>query len=323
MVFPIEECSERESPIAFQIAGGFRMKHVVVFLMLANFGAVALASGERAEVVLWPNGMPEPKAAGKMPERVERGPDKISRRFNVSNPRLFVYEAPSALRTGAAVIVIPGGGFGRLADEHEGSDACEWLNRLGITAFLLAHRCPPPPQTEPNIGPVQDAQRAMQLVRLRAAEWKLEPAKIGTLGFSAGGQIALVAATNEVSYTDVKKLTVRHEPDFLMLVYPYQIYDKKTKSLRSDIKINDRMPPTFITQSADDASSLPQGSTLLSLELHNRKIPCELHVYEKGGHGFGMRPRPNATGPTDWPMRAADWLRLRKLAHVKEMAVDK
>jgi acetyl esterase/lipase len=289
----------------------------LAILLLFTFLAPALQGGERAEVMLWPAAMPGPKSALKIAERVERGPDGIARRSNVSQPRLFVYEPPAALRTGAAAIVIPGGGFARLADEHEGSDACEWLNRLGITAFMLAYRCPPPPNTSPNVGPAQDAQRAMQMVRIRAAQWKLDPAKIGMLGFSAGGQIALVATTNELLFPADAKVAARHEADFLMLVYPYQIYSKATKALRSDIKISDRLPPMFITQSSDDTSSLPQGSTLLALDLFQRKIPCELHLYEKGGHGFGMRPRPNAVGPTDWPLRAADWLRARKLANGK------
>ena len=291
------------------------MKRLAVLLLLA-VSASPIHAGDRPEVVLWPAGMPEPKSAMKMPERVEKGPDGISRRSNVSNPRLFVYEPPTALRTGAAVIVAPGGGFGRLADEHEGLDACAWLNRLGITTFMLAYRCPAPPNMEPQIGPVQDAQRAVQLVRMRAADWKLDPTKIGMLGFSAGGQIALIAATNDLRFPADAKVTTRHEPDFLMLVYPYQILTVK-KVLRSDIKNMDRLPPTFITQSADDKSSLVQGSMLLAQEVFNRKIPCELHIYETGGHGFGMRPRPNATGPTDWPLRAADWLRGRKLAYVK------
>ncbi len=288
----------------------------LAMLLLLVFPAFTIRAGERPEVVLWPAGMPEPKSVSKMPESVVKGPDGISRRSNVSNPRLFVYEPPAALRTGAAVIVVPGGGFARLADEHEGSDACEWLNRLGITAFMLAYRCPPPPNMEPQLGPVQDAQRAVQLLRTRAADWKLDPKKIGMLGFSAGGQIALIAATNDLRYPADAKVPARHEPDFLMLVYPYQIVNVK-KVLRSDIKNTDRLPPTFITQSADDKSSLVQGSMLLAQDLFNHKIPCELHIYETGGHGFGMRPRPHATGPTDWPLRAADWLRGRKLAQVK------
>ena len=141
---------------------------------------------------------------------------------------------------------------------------------------------------------------AVQLLRQRAADWKLDPAKIGILGFSAGGQVALAAATNDRRFPADAKVTTRASARFSHAGVSYQIYDVKTKSLRSDIKLQDSLPPMFITQSADDMSSLAQGSTLLAvLELQRRNIPCELHIYEKGGHGFGMRPRPNATGPTD------------------------
>ncbi len=130
------------------------------------------------------------------------------------------------------------------------------------------------------------------------------------MGFSAGGQAALVAATNGRRYpgTDTDE-SVR--PDFLMLVYPYKIIDPSRNALRPDVKLEGPLPPTFIAQMGDDTGSLPQGSVRLYLELLERKVPAELHIYERGGHGFGMRPRPGATGPSDWPARAADWLQLR------------
>lgn len=261
---------------------------------------------------LWPDGLPEPKVQTEAPEMWERrAADGIGIRTNVAKPRLVVFEAPAAGRTGAGVVVIPGGGFGKLADEHEGADACRWLNGLGVSAFLLVHRCPTDKHPEPNLGPAQDARRAVQLVRGQAEKWKIDPKKVGVLGFSAGGQVALVAATNPPADT---KDAGSHKPDFLVLAYPYRIYDPKTKGLRADVKPDAGLPPTFIAQCADDKASLPQGSTLLFLELLNRNVPAELHVYAAGGHGYGMRPKPNATGPADWGHRAADWLRLRGLA---------
>jgi acetyl esterase/lipase len=216
-------------------------------------------------------------------------------------------------RTGAGVIVVPGGGFGRLADEHEGAEAAVWLAKQGIVAFQLAHRTPTSKHKEPHAGPSQDVQRAVSEVRARAAELKVDAKRIGVLGFSAGGQVTLIAATNERLFPE-SQAAVSHRPDFLLLIYPYKIYDPATKAIRADIRLEAGLPPTFIAQAGDDTGSLPQGSTLLYLDLINRKTPAELHIYEKGGHGFGMRPRPNATGPSDWPLRAADWLRLRGLA---------
>ena len=275
------------------------------------FLAAAVASAAPLpEIPLWPQGMPEPVVPADPPEKTEKGIDGITRRSNVSQPRLFVHlPAEGVLRSGAAVIVVPGGGFGRLADEHEGSDACAWLAQQGIVAFQLAYRTPTSKHAEPNAGPIQDTQKAVVELRRRAAEFGLDAGKIGVLGFSAGGQVALIAATNERKFP-AGAPGESHKPDFLLTIYPYKIYDPLTKALRAEIKPDAGLPPTFIAQAGDDTGSLPQGSALLYLELIQRKVPAELHIYEKGGHGFGMRSRPNATGPTDWPLRACDWLRL-------------
>lgn len=286
--------------------------HALSLLCLTSLSTLA----QRQEIPLWPNGMPEPTVQSAEPERADRsspGPEGFSLRKNVSKVRLIVFTPAEDRRTGAACVVVPGGGFGILADEHEGSEACEWLSYLGITAFLLEHRCPTNAHAEPNVGPVQDCQAAVALIRERAAEWKLDPAKIGALGFSAGGQVALVAANNPSRVQ--AGLKASHKPDFLLLLYPWRIYDEARKDLRADIVIDAKMP-LFIAQAADDKSSLPQGSTLLYLKtLQERRPdqttkPPELHLYSQGGHGFGMRPdKGGAPCPTDWPKRAADWLR--------------
>jgi len=269
------------------------------------------SAADRPEIMLWPGGMPEPVVPADPPERVEKASDGTGRRFNVSRPRLFVYRPPAGVRSAkAGIVVVPGGGFGLLADEHEGTEACEWLARNGITAFSLAHRTPTTMHADPSAGPVQDVQKAVMEVRRRGGEYGLDPAKIGVLGFSAGGQVALIGATNTPKF-DAGASGASHRPDFLLALYPWRIYDPATKALRADIRPDAGLPPTFIAQMGDDPSSLAQGSTLLYLELINRKVPAELHIYEKGGHGFGMRARPGATGPTDWTHRALDWLRLR------------
>ena len=279
--------------------------------LLACLCCLAASAADRPEILLWPNGMPAPVVPADPPERVEK--DGVSRRFNISRPRLVVYSpAPGVRRGKAGILVVPGGGFGRLADEHEGSDACEWLAKNGVTAFLLLHRTPTSMHPEPSTGPVQDLQQGVMEVRRRAAAFELDPARIGVLGFSAGGQVALIAATNPPTFAPAAGRS--HRPDFLLAIYPYRIYDPAAGALRADIRLDAGLPPTFIAQMGDDTASLAQGSALLYLELLKRKVPAELHVYEKGGHGFGLRPRPNATGPTDWPHRALDWLRLRGYA---------
>lgn len=268
-----------------------------------------LLAADLPTIPLWNQGLPEPTVQTAMPERIELGKDGISRRFNVSQPRLFVHQPTAEKRSKAAVVIVPGGGFARLSDEHEGRDVGEWFAKLGITAFQLAYRCPTTAHAEPNAGPVQDTQRAVQVVREQATHWKIDTDKIGVLGFSAGGQSAVIAATNELRFKAEIGSAVEHRPNFLLLLYPYRIYDDKAKALRADIQLDARLPTTFIAQCSDDTGSLPQGSSLLFYELVSRKVPAEIHVYEKGGHGFGMRPRPNASGPTDWPLRAADWMK--------------
>jgi len=268
-------------------------------------------SAEVPEILLWPNGAPEPTVPADPPEKTEIGKDGIQRRYNVSQPKLFVYLPPEGVkRSGAAMIVVPGGGFTKLADGHEGADAAVWLAKQGIVAFSLAHRTPTDKHPQPNLAPIQDVQKSVIEVRKRANEFGYDGDRIGVFGFSAGGQATIIAATNEAKFeTDEKPGAYR--PNLLMLLYAYQIYDPAKKGLRSEINLDYGLPPTFIAQMGDDTGSLAQGSALLYLGLIERKIPAELHIYQKGGHGFGMNARPNATGPTDWQGRGLDWLRLQ------------
>ncbi len=265
------------------------------------------------EIVLWPGGHPEPTVSATPAESLVKADDGLTRRFNVSIPRLFVYEPPRELATGAAILVVPGGGFGRLADEHEGSDVCRWLTSQGIVGIQLAYRTPTNKHPNPVLGPVQDLQKAVLTIREDAAKLHIDPDRIGVLGFSAGGQTALVATAGkpEIAFEGNAD---RIKPSAMLLVYPYQVLDSSTKAIRSDIDLNAELPPTFIAQAVDDKASPPEGSALLFVELVRKGVPAELHIYEKGGHGFGMRPRPGAPGSKDWSARALEWLRLHQFA---------
>ena len=287
-------------------------RRLLMFVLILQMGSIATCA-DIPEILLWPQGMPEPVVPADPPELLEKRADGIQRRTNVSRPRLFVHLPPANVKaTGSAVVVVPGGGFGVLADEHEGSEAAIWLAKHGIVAFQLAHRAPTNQHPSPNVGPVQDLQQAVITIRRKAEDYKINRDQVGVLGFSAGGQVSLIAASNSPTFpTDSNPPS--HKPNFLLLLYPYQIYDPKIKALRSEIQLDSGLPLTFIAQMGDDQGSLPQGSALLYLELINRKIPAEIHIYQNGGHGFGMRSRPNATGPTDWQQRAIDWLALQKL----------
>jgi len=283
-------------------------------LVVLTLGTAAQAADEKV-IKLWPTDLPEPKVQTAEPETiipVAPGAPLIQRATNISQPVLVVYEPEPAKKSGTGIIVVPGGGFRYLTVDLEGSEVCEWLRGLGITAFLLKHRAPTDKHEEPNAGPVQDLQRSLSLIRSQAAELGLKADRIGVLGFSAGGQIAAVATGSELRFKQPDATVASHRPDFVLLLYPYGIYRPDTKSLRADIKVDGTSPPTFIAQAGDDRASLPQGSTLLYLALLEAKVPAELHIYETGGHGFGLRPGKVAC-PTDWPKRAEIWLKARGL----------
>ena len=266
-----------------------------------------------AEILLWPDQHPEPRVSSSPAESQVKGDDGLTRRFNVSVPRLFVYLPDKQRATGAAVIVAPGGGFARLADEHESSDVCRWLNSLGIVGLQLAYRTPTNKHSNPVEGPAQDLQQAIVTVRSQAAELNIDPQRIGVIGFSAGGQTALVATAGK-PLIPVHGNDSQCRPNLMLLIYPYQVLNADSSALRSDITLAASIPPTFIAQSVDDKSSPPEGSARLMIELTKMKVPVELHIYETGGHGFGMRHRTPPPGARDWSNRAADWLQLHKFA---------
>jgi acetyl esterase/lipase len=254
-----------------------------------------------------PETVTEPKPTDKLP---------ILRITNIADPRLEFYVPAADKKNGAAVVIVPGGGFGILASGHEGSELAEWFRDRGFVAAVLQHRCPTNKLAKPSELPSQDCQRAISMVRAKAAELGVNPERIGLFGFSAGGQVALIAATNDTqrlypSADAVDKTSCR--PDFLMLCYPWKILaDNSITELKPEIHIGEGAPPTFIAQANDDPGSLAEGSTLAFLALRKAKVSAELHIYSTGGHGFGLRP--NATqAPGDWPGRLELWLRARKL----------
>lgn len=284
-----------------------------VIPLLGLLGCMAVSAAEPREIPLWPEGVPEPRVPAEPAEQVDVGKDGISRRSNVSTPRLVVYDIPPAdpAKLRSSVIVIPGGGFKILADEHEGADVCRWFNERGFVAFLLLHRVPTGTFEKPNAGPVLDAQKAVHEVRRRAGEYKLDPQKVALLGFSAGGQTALVAAANPPRFEPAAAASTR--PDAVVLIYPWKVGGPDGKGVREDVTIDAGTPPMFIAQASNDPASLPQSAAALFLALLQEKVPAEIHIYEAGGHGFGMQKRDNAAGTSDWPNRALDWLRGRGL----------
>ena len=252
-----------------------------------------------------PETITEPKPTDKTP---------ILRLTNIAEPRLEFYVP--AKKNGAAVIIVPGGGFGILASGHEGADLAVWFRERGFVAAVLQHRCPTNKLPKPWEFPAQDAQRAVSLVRAKAADFGVQADRVGLFGFSAGGQVALIAATNDEArlypaVDDIDKTSCR--PDFLALCYPWKILaDNSLTELKPEIHIGARTPPTFLAQANDDKGSLAEGSTLAFLALRKAGVPAELHIYSTGGHGFGLLAN-ETQAPGDWPGRLELWLRARKL----------
>ena len=237
----------------------------------------------------------------------------IERVSGVRRPTLDVYPAKNN-PSGTAVIVLPGGGFGYVVPNLEGSEAAEWLNEIGITAFVLRYRTKEEAAAGEPIWqrPLQDAQRAVRLVRQNADRWKLNPARVGVLGFSAGGQVASILHTSDKAAYDstdeVDKLDFK--PAFSLLIYPWQVIDKNGELLEP-IKVTEQSPPAFIVHTHDDASSAI-GAAKIYIELKKHNVSAELHVYQNGGHGYGVRQQANSV-ISSWPARATEWFKIRGL----------
>ncbi len=236
--------------------------------------------------------------------------DGIIRLANVSKPTIKVYRPNKAIDTGAAVVVCPGGGYSILAMNLEGTEVCEWLNSIGVTAILLKYRVPVRagrPRFEP---PLQDAQRAIGIVRERASDWGVDPRRVGILGFSAGGHLSATASTNYAkrNYAEVDAADKQSSrPDFTILIYPaYLTLDSDRTRLANEIKVDKDTPPAFIAMTVDDPVHM-ENAMAYTLALKAAKVSVELHMYPSGGHGYGLRPSTHDV--SHWPVRAAEWLK--------------
>ncbi len=247
---------------------------------------------------------------------------------DADKPSVTVYLPPADKATGAAVVVCPGGGYGALASGHEGKDPAEFLNKLGIAAFVLKYRIAP---RYHHPAPLQDAQRALRTVRSRAKEWNLDPKKIGIWGFSAGGHLASTAATHfddgKADAEDpIEKVGCR--PDFAILCYPVITFEdpychkgsrenligknpdaKLVESLSNDKQVTDKTPPTFLFHTNADNGVVPENSILFYMALRKAKVPAELHIYEEGQHGVGLALKDPVL--STWPDRLVAWLKVR------------
>jgi acetyl esterase/lipase len=287
-----------------------------VALCLCNAGSTS-ADTVRTTLDVWPDHAPgEVGTIGKEEATTTTLPDGtmvITRVTNVSKPTLTVCCPEATKNTGAAVLVFPGGGYTFLSWDHEGEQVANWLNSLGVTAAILKYRVPRREGTPKEVRPIQplfDAQRAVSLVRAKAADWGVDPKRIGVLGFSAGGHLAAWVSTSfdKRAYDPVDARDATScRPDFAILIYPGNVLKQGTDELSPEIRVTSQTPPCFLSHSGDDKAVDAKSTVSMYLALRQAGVLAELHVYTTGGHGFGLRPtgKPAAT----WPLRCEDWLR--------------
>ncbi len=291
------------------------MKTFLSLLLCSACSAVGLQAIEPTETIaLWPGDVPD-EVKGEVGEEAPKpnrpGSKKIIRLGNVSKPTIALFPAPKDKATGAAVVVCPGGGYSILAYDLEGTEVCEWLNSIGVTGILLKYRVPRRKNREKHAAPLQDAQRAMGIVRSKAKAWGIDPKRIGILGFSAGGHLAASTLTNHDTRTyglvdDVDDFSSR--PDFGILIYPAYLVDNETKSkLQPEIHVTKATAPCFFAHAGDDRIPA-EGSVQMYLALRRAGVKGnELHIYPKGGHGYGLRSSEHPV--VTWPARAGDWMK--------------
>ncbi len=284
---------------------------IAAWLCLAS---AALAAPSSA-IPLWPGGAPSetPGAAEEHDTTTASSAlvagKRVIRLGGITNPTIQVF-SPSKNNTGTAVVVFPGGGYNILALDLEGTEVCEWLNSIGITGILLKYRVPPHNGAVRYAAPLQDAQRALRLVRMHAREWDINPDRVGVLGFSAGGHLAAAISTNFDVETyppgdAADKLSCR--PDFALLIYPaYLTVKAEGDKLPPELKVTSKTPPTFLVQAEDDGVRV-ENSLFYFLALKNAKVPAEMHLYAAGGHGYGLRL--TSLPVTAWPALAEKWLK--------------
>lgn len=293
--------------------------------LIALFLPAITLLGDSQIIPLWPSPPPGPAAKTDGPERDLTMPEdkliagrKIIKLGHVSTPQMHVYLPPKEKANGGAVLVCPGGGFSILAWDLEGTEVAEWLNGIGFAAVVVKYRVPTREHGDAlndagnapmkAVGPVMDAQRAMSLTRSKAAEWGLDPQRIGIMGFSAGGETAgLTAILREQRLYETVDASDEHScaSNFALPIYPGGFYDKTSGGLKPYLKVTKETPPMFFAMAQDDhVNSL--NCTVLYTALTKNKVPAELHLFTHGGHGYGLRP--TFTPVTHWPNRAAKWL---------------
>lgn len=303
------------------------LRRISLFFLL--FTGVLYTHAQNQVIPLW-NTIPDEIKASNYKEKEESKDGKVQSTSLVSVPTLTAFFPVVTKPNQTAVVILPGGGYSHLAIDKEGTKIAEWFNTLGIPAFVLKYRLPSDLiMKNKNIGPLQDAQEAIRYVRQNAAKWNINPNKIGIMGFSAGGHLASTLSTHydDKVYESAFKVSAR--PDFSVLIYPVismenEITHKGSQinllgespsqelidSFSNEKKVNAKTPPAFLIHATDDTVVIPENSINYYLALKKNGVSAEMHIYEKGGHGFGL-----GTNDTSkfWPKQLEDWLKANQL----------
>lgn len=292
------------------------MKTPLLLTLITILFSGHLAAADPITLNIWPDKPPGP--ARELPAEADQTkPDdkliagrRIIKLGNVATPQIAVYKPAAEIDTGAAVVICPGGGHYILAYDLEGTEVAEWLNSIGITGIVLKYRVPKRKQGERWEMAVQDAQRTVSLVRSNAKQWRIDAERIGILGFSAGGETAgrvSIFGDDERQYQAVDAIDkVSCRPDFSVLVYAAGFVGED-KMLKADIKITAKTPPAFFANTFDDFVE-PLNSLLYAAELRRAGVQTEIHLFAKGGHGYGLR-HVDGLPVTDWPKACEAWLK--------------
>jgi acetyl esterase/lipase len=300
------------------------MRIASITILLTLISCSLLAAAEPIVLDLWPGktpgdvGITRPESS-RIHQSPLVGPTKLI--TNVSKPTITVYRPDAAKNNGTAMIICPGGGYWDLYWELEGEEVAAWLNSRGMTGIILKYRCPRRPcdvRGEPPLGPLMDAQRAVSFVRSKAAEWGIDPKKIGMVGFSAGGHLALATATEfaKRKYEHIDKIDdISCRPDFAVMCYSGYLKAKDKDTISPTIQIPSDTPPIFLAHASDDKESYggsnAENSAFMYIALKRAGIPTELHIYATGDHDFGVRQ--NDKLPSSWTGLCEKWLRSHHL----------
>ena len=285
---------------------------------------MAFAGFAQTAIPLYPDKIPNSKVASD--EETSEQRDGITIISKISKPTLSIFLPAKEKANGTAVVICPGGGYWVNAISHEGFDVAKKFNEMGVAAFVVKYRIPnDATMINREIGPLQDAQQAIKMVRQRAKEWNVDVNRIGIMGFSAGGHLASTAGIHFETAVIPDAANISLRPDFMILIYPVISFNEKITHMGSrdqligklpsaekiteysnELQVTAKTPPTFLVHASDDDAVNANNSVAFYQSLLNYKVPAELHIYQKGGHGFGMN---NKTTDDQWTDRCKNWMK--------------